>query len=72
MNHMKSTRELVAKVTYKKTLNKARTEYLQKSIVNKHREFVLEKKLLARKTVVSPNGVTLPYLRFLDYEHRFT
>ena len=44
----------------------------RKSIVNKHREFVLEKKLLARKTVVSPNGVTLPYLRFLDYEHRFT
>ena len=44
----------------------------RKSIVNKHRAFVLEKKLLARKTVISPNGVTLPYLRFLDYEHRFT
>lgn len=44
----------------------------RKSIVNKHREFVLDKKLLAHKTVVSPNGVTLPYLRFLDYEHRFT
>jgi len=72
VKHMKSTRELVAKVTYKKTLNKARTEYLQKSIVNKHREFVLEKKLLARKTVVSPNGVTLPYLRCLDHEHRIT
>lgn len=44
----------------------------RKSIVNKHRAFVLEKKLLARKTVISPNGVTLPYLRFLDYEQRFT
>lgn len=44
----------------------------RKSIVNKHREFVLEKKLLARKTVVSPNGVTLPYLRCLDNELRFT
>ena len=44
----------------------------RKSIVNKHREFVLEKKLLARKTVISPNGVTLPYLRCLDNEHRTT
>ena len=56
----------------KHMLKMAAKSNTRKSIVNKPREFVLEKKLLARKTVISPNGVTLPYLRCLDHEHRIT